>query len=169
MLFVSCFIVRVLILYFIRGFGTGSGSDCFSDFHSYIFFVMWHAVFDGVYSLCLLPVHFPCVCTFSCLPLLFSNSASHQALNYFDGFKYRKIWWTNNNISVYLNRNRTATEPQRNRKFCQFNNDQYCRTITNVGQLTESDTFYTAIRYLFADDVSINVYLILCKLTDLAQ
>ena len=31
----------------------------------------------------------------------------------------------------------TATQPQRNRKFCQFNNDQYCNQAGNV-----TDTFY---------------------------
>ena len=68
-----CLCVRVLILYFIRGFGTGSCSNCSLDLHSYICIVMRMAIYVDVYSLCLLPLTFLCVCTFSCLslPLLF--------------------------------------------------------------------------------------------------
>ena len=40
--------------------------------------------------------------------------------------KFSEKWWNNVNKSIYKNRNATATQPQRNRKFCQINNDQYC-------------------------------------------
>ena len=39
--------------------------------------------------------------------------------------KFSKKWW--NNVKNQFTG--TATQPQRNRKFCQFNNDQYCITI----------------------------------------
>jgi len=32
---------------------------------------------------------------------------------------------------------RTATQPHRNRKFRQFNNDQYCRNVSSILNTTE--------------------------------
>ena len=40
----------------------------------------------------------------------------------------------------------TATQPQRNRKFCQFNKDQYCIYIRETGAKTRYNTEATCPR-----------------------
>ena len=52
--------------------------------------------------------------------------------------KYRKTWWNNDHIQF----NETATQPQRNRIFRQFNNDQYCiMSASLLRLLRHSQTF----------------------------
>ena len=56
-----------------------------------------------------------------------SNSASHQAPNYVQ----RSL--ANDEIMSKNQFGGTATQPQCNHNFCQFNNDQYCNTCFTKG------------------------------------
>ena len=54
--------------------------------------------------------------------------------------KFSNKWWNNVKKSIYRNRNATAMRLQYNRKFCQFNKDQYC---IHVGSAHAVLTFYS--------------------------